>query len=58
MAKKNTLNVIVATTDPILGTTYKSQPVTVIPDSVTMAQKQYAQIKNQQKYTKHLPRIG
>ncbi|MBR2393441.1 MAG: hypothetical protein IKB05_03045 [Alphaproteobacteria bacterium] len=48
MAKKKTINVITAISDPIFGTTYKSQPVT--PDSVTMAQKQYAQIKNQQKY--------
>ena len=50
MAKKKTINVITAISDPIFGTTYKSQPVTVIPDSVAMAQKQYAQIKKQQKY--------
>ena len=41
MAKKKTINVITAVTDPILGTTYKTQPVVVVPDKVAIAQKQF-----------------
>ena len=39
MAKKKTINVITAVTDPILGTTYKSQPVVL--EKVAIAQKQF-----------------
>lgn len=45
MAKKKTINVIIAVTDPILGTTYKSQPV--VPNKVAIAQKQFDKISAQ-----------
>ena len=47
MAKKKTINVITAVTDPILGTTYKSQPVPVVSDKVAIAQKQFDKISAQ-----------
>ena len=49
MSKKSTINVITAVTDPILGTTYKSEPVT-IPDSVVHAKKQFEKISAQKTY--------
>lgn len=48
MANKNIRNVIVATTDPILGTTYKTQPVATISEDIVHAQKQYKNFKTQQ----------
>ncbi len=48
MAKKKTINVITAISDPILGTTYKSQPVATIPEDIVHAQKQYKNFKTQQ----------
>lgn len=48
MAKKKTINVITAVSDPILGTTYKSQPVATIPEDIVHAQKQYKKFKTQQ----------
>lgn len=44
MARKNTINIITGITDPILGTTYKSEPVAIIPENIAYAQKQYAKI--------------
>lgn len=42
MAKKRTINVIVASTDAILGTTYTTKPIAVvIPKQVVNAQKQF-----------------
>ncbi len=42
MAKKRTINVIVASTDAILGTTYTTKPIAVvIPEQVVNAQKQF-----------------
>ncbi len=48
MAKKKTINVITAISDPILGTTYKSQPVATIPEDIVHAQKQYKNFKTHQ----------
>ena len=45
MARKNTMNVITAISDPILGTTYKSEPMATIPNEIAHAQKQFAKYK-------------
>ncbi len=47
MAKKSTINVITAVSDPILGTTYKTEPVATIPEEIVHAQKQYKNFKTQ-----------
>ena len=50
MAKKDRINVIVATTDAILGTTYTTQPVAVIPEDIAKAQTQYTKFKTQRTF--------
>ena len=46
MAKKSTINVITAVTDPILGTTYKTEPVAIISEDVVRAQKQFEKVQS------------
>ncbi len=46
MARKNTINIITEITDPILGTTYKSEPVTIIPENIAYAQKQFEKVQS------------
>ena len=56
MANKKTINVITAHVDPILGTTYKTEPMNVIPDNIAHAQQQYKQFKTQRTQKAHCQR--
>ena len=47
MANKKTINVINAHVDPILGTTYKSEPMTVADDKFADAQNQFTKYQSQ-----------
>ena len=47
MAKKNTINVITAHVDPILGTTYKTEPVATVSTEIAKAQENFKKFKTQ-----------
>lgn len=45
MAKKQTINIVVAKTDPIMGTTYTTEPRLVQTD-IHHAKEQYAKVQS------------
>ena len=53
MAKKRTINVIVASTDAILGTTYKTEPVATIPTEIAHAKENLKKFKTQRAQKVH-----